>query len=163
MAKAKDDLREAARLFFMEGYDQKKIAQLLSINEKSVSAWAKAEGWREKRLRYNLFREDSAEQVMNLIDYQLKVLNQMVTISENAIDGETDLAKLKLLLIKNGELDGLQKLFTTLKGREVEWVDIVRFVREFTEFANLEEPTITKNHLIPLGNRFIELKRTQTS
>jgi predicted transcriptional regulator len=163
VAKNKDEHREAARLLFMEGYDQKKIAGLLQVNEKSVSAWAKDENWREKRLRYNLFREDSSEQVMNLIDFQLKVLNQIVSAQKELIDGQQDVSELKKLLIKNGELDGLQKLFTTLKGREVEWVDIVRFVREFTEFCNLEEPTITKAHLIPLGNRFIEFKRTQTS
>lgn len=160
MAKSKDEIREAARVLYFEGWEQNKLADFCNVAPKTIGEWAKEGKWKDRRNRYNLFREDSSEQVMNLIDFQLRVLNKIIEAQNDLIETTNSVTELKALLIKNGELDGLQKLFTTLKGREVEWVDTVRFMREFTDYANQQDSKLAAM-LIAMGNKFIELKRTQ--
>lgn len=47
----KDNRQELAEILFMQGYMQKEIAKMVGAAELTVSRWAKADNWEERRKR----------------------------------------------------------------------------------------------------------------
>ncbi len=47
----KDNRQEIAEILFMQGYMQKEIAKMVGAAELTVSRWAKADNWEERRKR----------------------------------------------------------------------------------------------------------------
>lgn len=158
MAAPKQELREAAQELFLLNWDQKRIAKTLGVSEKTLSEWSREYKWREQRLRYNMFNQSSDEGIMDLIDYQLDLLKKITVLQREQSSEISDVEGLKKLLIDNKQLDGLQKLFTSLKGREIEWVNIVRIIHELMEYLGAEHPDLAKKLTEP-AHAYIEMKK----
>lgn len=152
------EAKEAAKILYYQGVSQKDIAQILDKNEKTISTWVHDGKWDEKRTEHNLLKETSEEQVWKLINWQLRILQMITEEHENSINEGLDVAGLQKLLIGRGDIDALQKLFTTIKGKELEWSQLVKIIRELTEFIQSENVTLAKQ-LTPYANDFLNQKR----
>lgn len=150
--------KEAAHILFNEGVSQKEIASIIDVSEKTISLWAKQGNWDKKRSENNLQKQTSEEGVWELINYQLKVLKRIKEIHESELDNCEDLKDIKAKLIDRGDIDALQKLFTTIKGKEMEWSQRVKVIREFTEYLEVEDGKIAQS-VIPLANQYLNEKR----
>lgn len=71
---AKTELREVAKVLFMQGYTQKEIAGKIAVSEQTISKWAKADHW--NNLKKNLVNAKS-ERLSELYD-ELLAFNLMI-------------------------------------------------------------------------------------
>lgn len=136
---AKEKERVAAEALFNTGWSQRDIAQALNLDETTVSTWAQKHKWREKRAQRLLARENSEEAILQMIEHQTNVLLKIATRQRQEIEDLGDKAtldQLKSSLLQNGQLDGLQKLFTTLKGKELGWEDHVNVCTDLLNFCD---------------------------
>jgi transposase len=71
---AKTELREVAKVLFMQGYTQKEIAAKITVSEQTISKWAKTDHW--DNLKKNLVNSKT-ERLSELYD-ELMALNAMI-------------------------------------------------------------------------------------
>lgn len=149
---------EAAKKLYFQGATQKEIAELLHVQPKTVGSWAKKEEWENKRSQFSMMKETSEEKVWKLITYQLKVIELISQKMEEQLDESLEVSALKKLLIERGDIDALQKLFTTIKGKELEWSHIVNVIKELTEYLESSNFVLAKE-FTSLANEFLNEKR----
>lgn len=150
--------KEAAKVLFDQGVTQKDIALLLHVQPKTIGTWVKNGEWEKKRAQHSLARETAEEKVWKLINFNLKVLDIISTKQEEELDESADIKDLQKLLTPRGDIDALQKLFTTIKGKELEWTQIVKVIREFTEYCEQNNIELAKQ-VLPLANSFLNERR----
>lgn len=71
---AKTELREVAKVLFMQGYTQKEIAAKITVSEQTISKWSKTDHW--DNLKKNLVNSKT-ERLSELYD-ELMALNAMI-------------------------------------------------------------------------------------
>lgn len=83
---AKTTERRAAREFYMQFKEQKEIASLVSVSEKTITKWVKTYGWkaeREARVNGNKSRIASIKEVIGkLTDQRLDLFDKAKTADE---------------------------------------------------------------------------------
>ena len=125
--------KDAARVLFLDGMTGVEIAKLLSVRDATISKWAVDGDWKSQRTKKTLNDQTREENVLDLIDYQLWALKELKEHFKKRVEnGEFD--EETPPLIPSGAIDGLQKLFTTVKRSELKWSDLVKIMREFTEY-----------------------------
>lgn len=73
--KENEQKKELARLYFMQGEDQKTIAVKVGVSETTLSRWATAGAWTEKRAGINITRPEIVNKNLVLIAKLLDKLN----------------------------------------------------------------------------------------
>lgn len=147
--------KEAAYKLYMSGDRQNEIAAVLKISEQSISAWVKAYDWKKKRERNNLFDQHTTEKTQNVISRQLEILDMISEKQRESINEHSSIEELQKALISRGDLDGFQKLFSTIKSKELAWDKIVNLIREFLEFARDYDADAVKA-LTPVSHSFLD-------
>lgn len=145
------DKKSAAQVLFNEGWDQKRIASILELSEQTISAWKAKHRWEEKRATKNMNREVAEDMVWRLINYQLKVLHAQVDDLESR-----DASQLKTL--DKGDIDALQKLWTTVKAKQLDWSIVVRNVSDFVGFISERDLALSKQ-ILDHADDFMNFKR----
>lgn len=144
--------KDAARQLFMEGWQQCDIARVLKVTEKTVSTWSTDEGWKDKRIQYDLMEESSTQMVMELIEYQLRALKRRVKTWT-----EEDPESTKL--IERGDIDALQKLHTTIKREHMKWSHYVSVCKELLEWVSVMNVELAKALTDKIDNFLNEKRR----
>lgn len=152
--------KEAGKKLYMQGVSQVDIASLLSVDKKTVNLWVKKGNWEDKRIEQDLAKETAQEEIMNLINYQLKVIGFIKKRHEENLMERMEVKELKALLIERGDIDALQKLFTTIKGKELEWDSIVKVIRGFIEYIETIDIAIAKT-VAPLASDYLNERRKE--
>lgn len=124
----------AIDVLFAEGWDQKDIARVLKVSEVTVSRYAGKNGLRKKRTMQSLARKTSEENALIALEHQSTIIRLIGEKLRNELSENPTMEDLKAALIPKGEIDALQKLFTTIRGKEQDWSAVVKTVREFTSF-----------------------------
>jgi predicted transcriptional regulator len=130
----------AIEVLFKDGWDQKDIARILKLSEVTVSRYATERGLRKKRAMHSLARQTSEENSLIALEHQSTIIRMMAEKLKGALSEEPDMDELKAALLPKGEIDALQKLFTTIKGKELEWSAVVKIIREFTSYLKEVAP-----------------------
>ena len=120
------DVKDAALLLYMGGMEQQAIATLVRRSENTISNWKKEEGWEDKKRKRDVQNQTSEDSIRELIDYQLTALKERKD-SWLKDRHEGDYPR----LIEKGDIDALQKLYSTIKKNEREWEDTVFVMRDF--------------------------------
>lgn len=138
--------KAAAKILFMDGsFKQSSIATVLKVQESNLSHWVTDGDWHAKRNQARLFRENSEESVQDLITYQLDILCRIKEMSVEQIELAEKVEDLEKLLIKRGDIDALQKLFTTIKDdKELDWKSKVKLLQRFTASVSEEDNDLAK-------------------
>jgi hypothetical protein len=153
--------KEAAKILFFDGWPQKRIAEAMKVSEKTISSWKQKEGWEEKRAKHHLMHETSAEKLMELINYQLEVLNRIRTQQEQLLhSGNLSVKELGGLLIPKGDIDALQKMFVAVRSKQQSWSTYVSVIREFTEFLQAVNLDLAKA-MLDSADEFLLTKKKE--
>lgn len=147
--------KEAARLLYMEGVTQREIAQMMRVAENTVSRWKQDGNWQGKKVSLDLLQDNSTQRIMELIDYQTRALDAMrKQFIEEYESGDLE----SLPLIQRGDIDALQKLFTTIKKDARKFSDYVVIIKEFFEYLQESNLDIAKELTIN-ADQFLNEKR----
>ena len=147
---AVDTRQAAARALYCEnGYTQVQIAEFFKLSENTISKWAKRGAWKEAKVKHELFMDDSTAMVRDLILHQLQTLKRMK--DEAKKEG-------RMLLLERGDIDALQKLYTTIKGSELKWSQFVQITTELTEYISRVDLPLAKQ-LTEHTKDFLNAKR----
>lgn len=152
--------KEAGKILFDQQVPQKEIAKILKVSERTVSEWVVKGSWKEKRAGEMLRKENTEATVWELIEYQTMVLkikkDRWLAVIEKA---GKDVDDKDLKLIERGDIDALQKLFTTVKGKPLEWANIVNIIKEFSAYVAETDIELSKKLMEP-ASEFMDKKRT---
>ncbi len=67
-----EEKRDYARILYMQGDSQKVIAEKTGVSEQSVTKWAAAGGWKEKRAAQNVSRGELVNKILRAVDKLLE-------------------------------------------------------------------------------------------
>lgn len=138
----------------MEGYSQKDIARLMRLSEKTISNYARRDNWRDAKASFDLMKDNSTQRIMKLIDYQTRALEARV---ENWKELDPNGEQVPPLL-ERGDIDGLQKLWTTVKRDAKKFSDYIAVLKEYHEWLQNQDLDLAKSS-IEQAERFINEKR----
>ena len=135
----------AARELSNLGREQKNIASVLKTTEKSISAWKKKYEWDKKRAEAAIHQATSEEAMWELISYQLQVLKKRKDTWLK--EGDENMR-----LIEKGDIDALQKMFSTVKKEQQVWTTYVTVLREFMDALQGKDSDLAKKLLDHVDN-----------
>lgn len=140
--------KEAAiKSLFNDGWEQKDIADILKISEVTVSKHVTKSNLRQKRTNQSLAKKTSEENALMALEHQstiIRLISEKLR-DELATKDSPSIDDLKAALIPKGEIDALQKMFTTIKGKELDWTAKVRIMREFSTFLKERDLELAKD------------------
>lgn len=148
----------AIEVLFNEGWDQKDIARILKLSEVSISRYVNKHKLRQKRTMQGLAKRTSEENALIALEHQSTVIRLMAEKLKEELADNPDIDALKAALIPKGEIDALQKLFTTIKGKELEWSAIVKIIRELMAYIKERDPELAQD-AIDIADDYINDKR----
>jgi len=143
---------------FNAGWEQKDIARILKLSEVTVSRYVTKKGLRKTRSLQSLAKQTSEENALIALEHQTTVIRLIAEKLKSALTDNPDLEQLKAALIPKGEIDAVQKLFTTIKGKELEWSGVVKIIREFTSYLKEQDPQLAQE-IIDHADDYINEKR----
>jgi len=152
--------KELAEILFFGDVKQSVIARTVGATENTISDWVEAGQWRDKRARQKLTRHNALDAVLSMIENQSWLLKNLSDLMVQEVKGkgnEATIADYKAALLGNGQLDGLQKLFTTLKGKELGVDDVTNVCRDLMEYLSTCYPAAKE--VMPFIGEFIQSKK----
>lgn len=120
MARQNDKRQKAKSLYLTGQYDQKEIAEIVEISEKTISKWKQDDDWESMKTSLLTTREN-----------ELRRLYKMLNILNNDIDKKAE----EDIPINSKEADAVLKLTAAIKNLEIE-TSIAEKVEVATEFIN---------------------------
>jgi len=143
---------EAAQILYNNDIPGKAIARTIKVSEQTVTSWKKKYGWEKKKTLKALASETAEEALWELINYQLSAIKKKKEGWEKR--GEP-------VLIDKGDIDALAKMFSAVKGKQLEWSNYVKVCRELVDYIRKEDLELAKQILehveIFLNNKRKEL------
>ena len=143
---------------FTAGWEQKDIARVLKLSEVTVSRYVTKNGLRKNRVMQSLARKTSEENALIALEHQSTIIRLIGEKLRAELSEDPTMEELKAALIPKGEIDALQKLFTTIKGKELEWSAVVKIIREFTAWLK-EVDMIIAQGVVDHADDYINEKR----
>lgn len=154
------DRESAAYKLYRQGTKKGELARIFKVNNDTITSWAKKGKWDEKLEKDNLFQETASDQVKSLITYNLTILNKIKDKKLAVLKDDATIEELENALTSRGDVDALQKLFTTIKGKELPWETTTKAVRSFMEYLDGENPKIAQK-VVEYAHDFIDTKRKE--
>lgn len=105
MAKQNDKRAKAKSLYLTGQYDQKEIADLVGVSERSITKWKNEENW-----------DDLKESLLTTRENELRRLYKMLRILNDDIDLKAE----EKIPINSKEADAVLKLTAAIKNLELE-------------------------------------------
>jgi hypothetical protein len=152
------DKHAAIRTLFNAGWEQKDIARILKLTEVTVSKHVQKGDMRKKRIEFSINRTTSEENALVALAHQTRVIRMMgERLGENLTE-DSSIDDLKAALIPRGDIDAVQKLFTTVKGKELDWSAMVQILRNFMGYLKEEDVQVAQD-LVPHIDNYINERR----
>ncbi len=148
----------AIDILFNEGCEQKDIARILKLSEVTISRHVTKNNLRQNRSMQSIAKKTSEENALVALEHQSTIIRLMAEKLKRALGEDPNMDELKAALIPKGEIDALQKLFTTIKGKELEWSNVVKIIREFTSWLKDRDIDLAQD-IIDHADDYINDKR----
>lgn len=151
--------REAAiEALLKAGFEQTEIARILRLSENTVSKYSNKKGIKKRILEQSIKQNTAEEDALTSLAHQSKVVRMISDKLSEQLSPDMEVEELKECLIPKGEIDALQKLFTTIKRKELEWSDKVKTLRQFSNHLKSEDLELARD-IIPHIEVYINLIR----
>jgi predicted transcriptional regulator len=144
--------RDAAQILHREGYSQADIAEMMKVSTNTISKWATDGRWKEKKVSEELLQDNSVQRIIKLIDYQTKALERRVDAWLNEDEDSTK-------LIERGDIDALQKLYTTIRQDAKKFSDYVTVIKELLTFVQHKDLELAKRLTEPADEFINEMRK----
>jgi hypothetical protein len=141
--------REAAKILYYEGVFQNEIARILRKTDATITKWKKTGNWDKTRIEFDITKQTTEDNIWALVKYQSEAINKRKDELEKAGTFEP---------LKKGDIDALRDLFNLVKGRELEWSNYVKVLREFSAWLKTDNLEIAQK-IISHIDKFINEKR----
>ncbi len=124
------DKKELAKLLYMQGELQKVISDRIGVSEVTISGWAKAEAWAEKKAGANITRPE----LVNKLLTQINTLIEKVAISDDP----------KLIEKLPDQLSKFASVIEKLdkKANIVDTIDVFITFNKWIQFRNMQNDEI---------------------
>jgi transcriptional regulator len=152
------DKHAAIRTLFNAGWEQKDIARILKLTEVTVSKHVIKGDMRKKRIEFGINKQTSEENALAALAHQTKVIRLISEKLGEKVQDDLSVEELSKLLISKGEIDAVQKLFTTVKGKELDWSAMVQVIRNLMAYIKETDLELAQE-LIPHIDEYINEKR----
>src|SRR5688572_26563339 len=140
------DKKSAAQELFNSGWEQNRIASILDISEQTISGWKIKHRWEEKRAKKNMASDVAEDTIWELINYQLSALKQQKDRYEEL--ARTNKQNKELPMLDKGDIDALQKLWTTVKNKQLDWSVVVTNTKDLVGFISERDLELAKRILV---------------
>ncbi len=148
----------AIKILYTAGWQQNDIARILKLTEKTVSKHVRDNNMKQKRTEIGINRQTSEENALSALAHQTRIIRLISDKLAEQVTPDLTVEELSKLLIPKGEIDAVQKLFTTVKGKELDWSAMVQILRNFMGFLK-ESNVELAQELIPHVDDYINEKR----
>jgi predicted transcriptional regulator len=152
--------KAAAEILFKEGIEQKEIARMLAVSEATVSSWVIKGGWKNKRINHSIRKQTAEEDTLTALAHQSRVIRMLTEKYAETMTEDMSIQDLKDCLIPKGDVDAFQKLWTTVKGKELDWSAMVKILREFSQWLRDEDIELAQRVVDPI-DKYLNEKRTK--
>lgn len=150
--------KAAAEILFKEGIEQASIARMLGLSEVTISKYVVTGNWRQKRVEHSIRRNTAEEDALTALAHQSRVIRMISEKLSDTLNDDMSTDDLSKCLIPRGDIDALQKLFTSVKGKEIEWSSIVKILREFSTWMKEEDLKLAQA-IVPYIDVYLNHKR----
>lgn len=150
--------KEAGFILYLQDVELEEISKTLEVNYNTVAKWSSVGNWKEKKTEKLLQKQTSQDRIWGLISYQLEVIELITAARKQDRTGNETVKELKETLIDRGDIDALQKLFTTIKSKEVTWDAVVKSTRSLIEHLEKADIELAKA-VTPLVNEWLNIQR----
>ncbi len=149
------DKKSAAQELFNAGWNQKQIGAILEISEKSIGVWKEKYQWEKKRAKKNMAADVAEDIIWELINYQLAALKE----KKDGFELQKDKKELDALPpLDKGDIDALQKLWTTVKNKQLDWSVIVNNIKDFIGYISERDLELAKK-ILSHSDDYLNFKR----
>jgi predicted transcriptional regulator len=152
----------AVEILFKEGLEQKDISKILKLSEVTVSKIVTKGNLRRKRTMQSIAKKTSEDNALMALEHQSTIVRLMAEKLREELAENPSMDDLKAALIPKGEIDALQKLFTTIKGKELEWSNYVKIIREFIAWVRDRNPELAQQIIDPADDYINEKRRVMS-
>lgn len=139
--------KAAAKLLYLTGqFSQVELAAMLRVSETTIGKWKQEGEWERKRVEYTLNRQTSAANIRNIVLHTSTVLANRAEAL--AAEGK---------VIDKGELDGLYKMFISVRHDEITLDQFVKVCTQVIGFIESRDLSLAKK-VTPIVNELIAQK-----
>lgn len=143
--------RDAGKILYSNGFEQKEIARLLRKSEPTISKWKNEDNWELSKVSNSVQTLTATENSLAALNHQTRVLKLMADRFSRQLEDElardAEGAELAKYLIPKGEIDAVQKLFTTIKRPEAEWSTLVKVLRDYANWLRDENLSLAQQNV----------------
>lgn len=150
--------QDAAFIMYANDMELKTISSVLSIPYDTLTKWSSKYGWKKKKTQQAIRDETNQDRILMSVSFQLKIMAKIIEIREAELENTTTVEGLEKLMFDKGSLDAFQKLYSTIKSKDISWDQIVKSTRELLEFVEKEDFNLAKE-LQPYANQWLNEKR----
>tara|TARA_Y100000588_G_scaffold268410_1_gene283611 strand:- start:40 stop:516 length:477 start_codon:yes stop_codon:yes gene_type:complete len=156
------ELHEQGFEAYCQGLKGKQIAVIVGKTEQTITAWSKKYNWELRRQKKLISRENAEEGVWQLFNYNVRILLRIAKKHEEKEEQNPELSikELQEMLTSKGDVDALQKLHTTIKGKPTTWGECIRIAQEQLEYFQQHHLEAAKI-LAPLMDEWLSQKRKE--
>jgi len=148
----------AIKILFNAGWQQNDIARILKLTEKTVGKHVRENNMKQQRTRIGINRQTSEENALSALAHQTRIIRMISEKLADQVSPNLTVEELSKLLIPKGEIDAVQKLFTTVKGKELDWSAMVQILRNFMSYLKESDVELAQE-LVPHVDDYINEKR----
>lgn len=149
---------DAAFILYANDMELKQISQILSVPYDTLTKWSSRFSWKKKKTEKSIRDETNQDRILLSVSFQLKIMAKIIEIREKELEGTDTVEGLEKLMFDKGSLDAFQKLYSTIKAKDISWDQIVKSTRELLEFVEKEDFKLAKE-LQPYANEWLNEKR----
>lgn len=113
---------------------------------------------KRKRIAIGINRQTSEENALTALAHQTNIIRIISEKQASLVQENMTVEELAKLLIPKGEIDAVQKLFTTVKGKELDWSAMVQILRNFMSYLKETDVELAQE-LVPHVDGYINEKR----
>lgn len=150
--------QDAAFVLYANDLELKEISSVLNIPYNTLTKWSSQFNWKKKITEKAIRDETNQDRILMSVSFQLKIMAKIIEIREAELETTNTVEGLEKLMFDKGSLDAFQKLYSTIKAKDISWDQIVKSTRELLEFVEKEDFKLAKE-LQPYANQWLNEKR----
>jgi DNA-binding XRE family transcriptional regulator len=135
----KEEVKDAARTLFLDGWSQKGLSKLLNVSERTMTTWAKEGEWDGIKLKQKLADEQRVEHIKEILDYHLFIEVQKLRLSKESFQSGALTAD-KMHITHPNLARMLTQLMTYSQKKEANFFQTTNIMTDFMEHIALSDP-----------------------
>ena len=133
---------------------------MLALSEATISKYVVSGNWKSKRINHSIRKQTAEEDTLSALAHQSRVIRMLTEKYAETMTGDMSIQDLKDCLIPKGDVDAFQKLWTTVKGKELDWSAMVKILREFSQWLRDDNIELAQRIVDPI-DKYLNEKRTK--